>query len=72
MTNPTNLLTSSQAATIANVTRGTINKWCLDGDLPTIRPGLEYLIDRGDLDAFLKIPRKRPGQHDRARKREEP
>jgi len=62
----TDLLTSNQAARIAGVTRGTVNKWCLDGDLPTIRPGLEYLIDRADLVAFLKLPRGRPGQYDRA------
>ena len=64
MTEP-DLLTSKQAAEIAGVTRGTVNKWCLDGDLETIRPGVEYLIPRAALLRFLESPRKRPGHYDR-------
>jgi excisionase family DNA binding protein len=64
---PDDLLSTATAATIACVSQTTIDKWCLDGDLPAIRPGGAYLIKRADLMAFLAKPRKRPGQYDRAK-----
>ncbi len=73
MSDPNELLNTTQAAKIAGVGHGTIWQWCVDGQLPFIRPGVDYLVKRGDLDAFLAQPRKRPGQYDRSKikKREE-
>ena len=61
------LLTPTAAAKIARVTPGTVWQWCVDGRLPYIRPGNDYLISPRDLDEFLARPRKRPGQYDRSK-----
>lgn len=66
MTNKNQLLATQAAADIAEVTVGTIGKWCRDDGLQHRRPGRSYIIRRGDLEVFLKKPRKRPGQYDRA------
>ncbi len=63
----TDLLTTADAATIARVTSGTVWQWCIDGSLPYIRPGNDYLISQRDLDQFLARPRNRPGQYDRSK-----
>ena len=65
---PNELLSTATAAEIAGVTVGCVNHWCLLGQLPSQRPGRSYVIRRGDLDAFLAAPRKRPGQYDRAKR----
>ncbi len=73
MPDPNELLSTAKAAEIAGVGLGTIWQWCVDGRLPYIRPGGAYLVTRGDLEAFLATPRKRPGQYDRSKlKKREP
>lgn len=48
-----NLLTVSQSAQIAGVTRSAINQAITAGRLTAIRPGRDYLIDESDLLAYL-------------------
>ena len=60
-------LTTTQAATIAEVSISTLCWWCQSGDLPASKHGRAWVIDRAELDVFLAQPRRGPGQYERKR-----
>lgn len=49
------LLTTVAAATRLNVDPSTVRRWIEDGRLPAVKPGRDYRIDPGDLDALLAV-----------------
>jgi len=49
-----------EAATILNLNRASVSRYCKRGDLPAIRPGYEWILRREDVEAFTPRPRGNP------------
>lgn len=54
------LLTTAQAATVLGLDPSTVRHFVRDGRLPSVKPGRDLFIRRGDVEAFKALDR-RPG-----------